>query len=397
MISPRFLMTRVLGVLCASAFVMCGPGSPSGEGPNENPTSYTIHVPDEDGNGNGADSLRLLDHDGSPSELSLVWTEDSRNVNLCPGTSTLNFSVVNNADHSPGRNLWFTILYYIGYEYVEGHSISPQNIDVPVGAEQPVEFEIGIRPEFASAGDRRIYIALIVQTDNPNLDDPDAFFQRLWLEIRPGQDCGVEEMPQPERANLNIQSVACQNHLVKFQVGERLFDTETHGAPTVWDYDTNYLSLERDGYLAPFGGRDHWWADLLVTNQIPNTTQATAAFGTHPGDTIFFHLAPRVECGGGGWVDFTGEGVVPPVAPPTEPPVDGPDEPPVDQPPVDEPPVDTPPVDDPPPVDPPVDEPPVDTPPVDDAPPVDDPDDDLLEPIDDDEEEDELPPFPKGD
>ncbi len=250
--------------------------------------------------------MRTLDHDGGTSDLNLDWTEDEVNLSLCPGTHTLNLAIQNNSGHTVGDTVWYTILYYHGQEYVAGHAIDPRGMDVAVGETVPVQFTIDLRPEFASA-ERNIRVALIVQTDNPNPNDPVAYFRRVWVNISPTGGCGVDPMPQPAAEPLTIHSVTCPGNAVRLQTNPRLVD----GTPSARVVEGGqYMSLTRDAYLED----DLWWADLNVTQNIPNGEQAVVAFGSNPGDTMYFRFSARAECGGNGVVNM-GE-APPPVSPP---------------------------------------------------------------------------------
>ncbi len=302
----RNLIRSLLAVWGVAALAACG-SAPSSSGPGSEGATQTVYVPDNDDAGM-ATALRSMDHDGSASELNLHWTQDTVNVSLCPGTHTLNFQIQNSSSHTPGRNLWFTVLYYFGQEYVSGHTISPTGIEVPVGATQDVQFTVDIDPEFASAN-RQIRIALIVQTDNPNYNDPDAFFQRLWLNISPSSGCGVGSLPQPDAQPLHIHSVTCGGNNVKLQVGQRLIDGQASANIVA---GSQYVQLVRDGYRADFGGQTFWWADLHFTRNIPPGDEAVIAFGSNPSDTMYFHFTARHDCGGNGSSGGGGDDVVSP-------------------------------------------------------------------------------------
>ncbi len=297
---------RAAGAALALLVAACGPGADSGTTTDTVDPGQTVYVPDPVAESPAA--FRSLSHDGGASELDLGWTQESAEVALCPGEHTLSFSIENNSAHTAGENLWFTILYYRGEEYVTGHHIEPMGISVPVGATQQVNYTIGIRPEFASAGDRDIYVALIVQTDNPNLGDPDAFFRRLWLRVVPG-DCNGGTAEQPPREPLHIYSVTCPGNTVRLQVGERLIQG-TPSASIV--HGDQYVDISRQAYYDSFGGSNFWWADLFVTAPIPANDQFIVAFGSNASDTMYFHFSPRVSCGGTGGVSTGDTDVVTP-------------------------------------------------------------------------------------
>jgi hypothetical protein len=305
---PSINTLRTLGLLGAFALASCGPAAESGTDSGDNPSQQLVYVPDLVDN---AQDFQSLDHDGGASDLNLDWVRDSARASVCPGTNTFEFAIRNDSGHTPGRNLWFTILYYRGQEYVNSHTIVPQAIDVPVGATQDVRFTVDVKDEFASADGRDIHIALIVQTDNPNLDDPDAFFRRLWLNLTPREDCGVPEMTQPARLPLNIHSVTCPNRNVRLQVGTSLI-TGTPVAEMVAGEE--FMTITNPSYYAPFGGRDFWWADLFSHSLIPPGREAVISFGSSAADTMFFRFTARVECGGEPGSDM-------PISPP--PPDDG--------------------------------------------------------------------------
>jgi hypothetical protein len=240
--------------------------------------------------------LRTLEHGGTQSDLNLDWTEDSRSFRFCPGQRSINLAIRNDSRHTEGRRVWFTVLYYWGHEYVSHHQVGPQGMNVAVGETVPIDFSLDIRPEFASAGDREIRIALIVQTDNPNPNDPVAFFRRIWINIKPANECGQPAMQQPPAEPLVIHSVTCQGYNIKLQTNPRLLDG-TPEARVVKGHDI--LEETRSTYFA----QDHWWADYHVAGALtPGQTDAIIAFGSNANDTMYFMLSPREECGGGGRV-----------------------------------------------------------------------------------------------
>ncbi len=245
------------------------------------------------------------DHDGGVSDLNLDWTQDEVNVSLCPGTHTLNLAVHNASGHTVGENLWFTVLYYFGHEYAGGHHIEPMGNDVGIGETVPVRFTVDLLPAFASA-QRNVRIALIVQTDNPNPNDPVAFFRRIWVNISPGGGCGVPAMEQPAPQRLTIYSYTCGGNTVRLQTNPRLVD----GTPTATVVEGGqYMQVTRNAYYED----DLWWADLAVTQTIPNGEKAVVAFGSHEGDRMDFVFGARAECGGDGAFS-TGNGGGPPPA-----------------------------------------------------------------------------------
>jgi hypothetical protein len=247
----------------------------------------------------GAIGLRTAEHGGSSSDLNLDWTEDTVTRRLCPGQHTINLAIRNDSGHTVGRNVWFTILYYYGNEYVRAHRISSQGIDVAVGETVPVSFTVDLKAEFASAGDRNVRIAVIVQTDNPNPNDPVAFFRRVWVNLLPASGCGQEPLSQPARDPLMIYSVTCEGRNIRLQTAPRLID----GNPSARVVDgQEYVSLTRDAYFED----DLWWADLRVDRNIPRGDQSMVSFGSNARDTMYFVLGPRVECGGDGSAIMTG-------------------------------------------------------------------------------------------
>lgn len=235
-----------------------------------------------------AGNFQSLDHDGGHSDLKLQWEVYRQQGYACSGSYDFTLRAKNISEHSDAHRVWFTIIMYHGDEYMNDLSIYPRGITIPVGETQEFNLNFDIADEFASAPDgREITAAIIIQTDNPNWSDPDAFFTRTWLRLVPASDCDAEPMAQPEPHMLSIHSETCKQATVKLQTHSSLMD----GFPQS-EVISGPLLLNGSVYAEG----NFYYQSLHVADRIAEGTRAEVDMFSNERDRIRFYFQERVDC-----------------------------------------------------------------------------------------------------
>ncbi len=268
-----------------------------------------------------ASSYRSLDHDGGNSDLYMEWEAYRQQAYICSGDYTFKLRASNVSQHSEAKRVWFTVIFYHGNEYIENYSISPQGITIPVGATQEFDFTMQVNEAFASADDRDITAAIIIQTDNPNFSDPDAFFTRTWLRLVPASDCNAEPMVQPAPHNISVHSVTCQDATVLLQTHESLMNGYPQAEIVSGDVSLNGGVYQEGKFF---------YQSVHIDGTIPEGSEAEIDLFTDESDRVRFFFKERVDCA---WLPKPPppapepEPETPPVTtPPEEPPAEEPGE-----------------------------------------------------------------------
>ncbi len=253
-------------------------------------------------------AYRTANHDGGDSDLHLEWGISRQTLYVCGGTWNFPLWVTNTSQHSAAERVWFTVIFYRGNEYVEDWSIGPMGITIPVGASRTFDFQVSLDDAFSSALDREVVASVIIQTDNPNYSDPDAFFTRTWMRLLTASDCnGDPAAAQPPLQGLAVHSFTCQDHTVLLQTHTSLMDGWPHAEVMEGDISLNgdiyqvgnflYQSIHIDDIDSASPGR----VDLLSTEE----------------DRVRFYFRERVDCA---WLPKTPPGQDPGDGDPLPPP-----------------------------------------------------------------------------
>ena len=232
--------------------------------------------------------FQVMDHDGGHSDLKMEWDVYQQQGYACSGKYDFTLTAKNVSQHSDAHRVWFTVIFYHGDEYIRDMSIYPQGITIPVGESQDFNFHLDIDEAFPSAPDgREITTTIIIQTDNPNWSDPDAFFTRTWIRLLPASDCDAEPMPQPDPHMLSIHSVTCKDATVKLQTHSSLLDgfpqSEVISGPIL----LNGGVYEEGGF---------YWQSTHIAGRIEDDNPAKVDMFSNEQDRIRFYFRERVDC-----------------------------------------------------------------------------------------------------